>query len=243
MSDRDEFYDRKNVLARYLAHRGRPDNPNDTLDRPIFREMVGELRGLDVIDLGCGDARLGVEAIQEGARSYHGIEVSRAMFELARENLGGGLGTVEHLSMENWRPRPDAHDLVASRLALNYVEDLSDIFRKVYSALRPGGRLALSVEHPVITSNFQSFESGVRTNWLVDDYFRPGPRPHKWLGQEVIKYHRTIEEYPDLVREGGLSLERLRESRPSPENFQSQEEYRRRLRIPLFLFIAARKAD
>lgn len=39
----------------------------------------------------------------------------------------------------------------------------------------------------------------------------------------------------------GLRLERLRESRPSHEHFQGEQEYERRLRIPLFLFIAARK--
>ena len=57
----------------------------------------------------------------------------------------------------------------------------------------------------------------------------------------MIKYHHPLDDWLDMVQNSGLQLERLRESRPSRENFQRQEEYERRLRIPLFLFIAALK--
>jgi len=124
---------------------------------------------------------------------------------------------------------------------MNYIEDLQSVFQQIHEALRPGGRMVLTVEHPVITSNFENLGSGRRTNWLVDDYFQSGARPHEWMGQEVIKYHHPLDDWLDMVQNSGLQLERLRESRPSRENFQSQEEYERRLRIPLFLFIAALK--
>ncbi|MDX2213541.1 MAG: hypothetical protein SFY66_09650, partial [Oculatellaceae cyanobacterium bins.114] len=116
-------------------------------------------------------------------------------------------------------------------------------FREAYQALRPGGRMILSVEHPVITSNFASLAEGRRTTWLVDDYFKPGARVHQWLGHEVTKYHRTLEEYFDLITMTGFQLERIRESHPQPQHFSSQGEYERRMRIPLFLFISARKSS
>lgn len=244
MPEEQPFYDHPAVQAQYFAHRNRPDNPNDALERPIFLELAGDLAGLDILDLGCGDAAFGREALQQGAGSYEGIDAAEAMVELACQNLTGTSGRVRQESIEAWRAvQPEQVDLAVSRLALHYVEQLEPVFQKIYQALRPGGRLILSVEHPVITSNFANLTRGRRTSWVVDDYFRLGARVHQWLGQEVTKYHRTMEDYLDLISHAGFELERLRESCPQRENFSSESEYNRRLRIPLFLLIAAHKAS
>jgi SAM-dependent methyltransferase len=240
MSGRGAFYDDDEWRATYLQGRERPDNPHDAIERPIFRELAGDLSGLDIIDLGCGDARFGREALEEGAHSYLGVEISEQMAILAQKNLEGLNGRIIHGSIEGWRARPREADLVTSCLALNHVEDLGNVFMQVRTALRTDGRMILSVEHPIITSNYRNLEAGRRTSWLVDDYFLTGARPHRWVGREVVKYHRTLEDYLDLLQGSGLQLVTLRESRPLRENFQSEEEYRRRLRIPLFLFIVAR---
>ncbi|MEB3357355.1 MAG: class I SAM-dependent methyltransferase [Synechococcales bacterium] len=239
----DAFYDYPDVQASYFAHRARPDNANNTLERPIFWELVGNLNNLDIIDLGCGDASFGQEAFLKGARSYTGIEISEAMVNRARQMLAGTPGKVQYGSIETWQPLNEQADLVSSRLALNYVENLKSVFQAVHQALRPGGRFVFSVEHPVITSNFANLAEPRRTAWLVDNYFQPGARVHTWLGREVTKYHYTLEEYFDLVINTGFALERIRESCPQQKDFVTEEEYERRLRIPLFLFIAARKSN
>lgn len=235
------FYDNPAVQETYFSHRDRPDNPNDTLEHPIFLDLAGNLAGLDIIDLGCGDASFGKEAFEQSAQSYLGIEVSVAMLGRARKTLEGTPGKVHRESIETWRANENVANLVVSRLALHYIEDLRSVFKEIYKALRPGGQLMLSVEHPVITSSYTSLAQGKRTSWTVDDYFKPGARVHTWLGQEVTKYHHTLEDYFDLVADVGFALERIRESRPQRGNFHSEQEYERRLRIPLFLFIAARK--
>jgi SAM-dependent methyltransferase len=120
------------------------------------------------------------------------------------------------------------------------VEKLAPVFKEAHKALRPGGRVVITVEHPIITSNFESLKAGRRSSWLVDNYFRTGARPHLWMGHEVVKYHRTLNDYFDLLSESGFVLEKVRESEPMRENFRSDEEYERRLRIPLFLSLAAR---
>ncbi len=237
------FYDQDDVLATYLAHRQRPDNPNDALERPVFLELAGNLQNIDIIDLGCGDAVFGKEALEKGASSYLGIEVSEAMIGLATNNLKHTVGKVRQESIENWRAQAEQADLVASRLALNYIEHLESVFKEAYKALRPGGRLIVSLEHPVITSNFASLERGKRSSWLVDDYFKSGARKHTWLGQEITKYHRSLEDYLELLKATGFRLEQIRESKPRREHFQSEAEFERRLRIPLFLFLAASKAS
>jgi SAM-dependent methyltransferase len=241
MSEDKEFYDVPDVLKYYLARRGHPDNPNDALERPLFLELAGNLTNLDIIDLGCGDASFGKDALLQGARSYEGIEISSSMLDIARQTLAGTSGKVRHGSIQTWQAKAEQVDLVSSRLALNYVENLKPVFQEIYKALRLGGQLIISVEHPIITSNFASLAEGRRTTWLVDNYFKPGARKHIWLGSEVTKYHHTLEEYFNLVQDTGFELTCVRESCPVRENFLSETEYKRRLRIPLFLFLAARK--
>jgi SAM-dependent methyltransferase len=234
------FYDNDEVHNTYLAHRRSQDNPNDAIEHPLFMPLVGDLAGLDIIDLGCGDARFGHEALMMGARSYYGVEVSKSMATLARYTLEGTSGVIEQLAIEKWQAQSASADLVTSRLALNYVEKLAPVFKEAHKALRPGGRVVITVEHPIITSNFESLKAGRRSSWLVDNYFRTGARPHLWMGHEVVKYHRTLNDYFDLLSESGFVLEKVRESEPMRENFRSDEEYERRLRIPLFLSLAAR---
>jgi SAM-dependent methyltransferase len=243
MPEEPMFYDNPEVRSQYFAHRDRPDNPNDTLERPIFLELAGNLAGLDILDLGCGDAAFGRGALAQGAQSYKGIEASQSMVELAHQTLAGTSGEIYHEKIELWRSQGQQVDLVTSRLALHYVEDLKPVFQEIYQVLRPDGRLILSVEHPVITSNFENLATGRRTSWLVDYYFDSGARVHQWLGHTVTKYHRTLEEYFDLVSHTGFALERIRESSPQKEHFLNEHEYYRRLRIPMFLFIAAYKPE
>jgi hypothetical protein len=82
---------------------------------------------------------------------------------------------------------------------------------------------------------------GRRQEWIVDHYFDGGRRITQWLGQSVVKYHRTVEDYFLGLQHVGFVIDSLRESRPEPKWFTGDETYERRKRIPLFLFLAASK--
>ena len=232
------FYDDDTVFATYLARRQRPDNPNDTLERPVLLDLAGELAGRRILDLGCGDAAFGRHALLHGGRTYTGVEGSRNMVALARQTLAGTPGEVHHAALETWAYPEASFDLVVSRLALHYIADVEAVFARVYRALVAGGRFAFSVEHPVITSCDRGWQSGQRQAWLVDDYFDLGPRVTSWLGGRVVKYHRTVEAYVAAFQGAGFVLESLRESHPQRARFADAAEYHRRKRIPLFLFLA-----
>ena len=224
-----------------MARRHGPDSPNDTLEKPILLEFVGSLADQRILDLGCGDAAFGREALAHGCRSYVGIEGSRNMVAAARETLASTTGEVIHANISTWDYPRDTFSLVISRLALHYVADLPATLARVWETLAPGGRFVFSVEHPVITSCARGWQSGPRQDWLVDNYFETGLRETSWLGGNVIKYHRTVEEYFMALQQTGFVVDSLRESRPQREWFADEETYRRRRRIPLFLFLAGSK--
>lgn len=235
-------YDEGEFYESYMKRRNRPESPNNIIEKPILLEMIGDVTGKRILDLGCGDAEIGVELLQQGGASYLGVEGSENMTLAAAENLAGTTGQVMHSSMEEWQPKPEQYDLVLSRFALHYLADLTSVFKKVHESLVPGGSFIFSVQHPVLTSSTKSAEaSGRRTDWVVDDYFNQGERAEPWIGKKVIKYHRTVEEYFQLLLAAGFKVEDLREGTPRRENFSSLEEYERRMRIPLVLMISSTK--
>lgn len=101
-------------------------------------------------------------------------------------------------------------DLVISRLAIHFIEDVKTVFTQVFKALNDGGRFIFSIEHPVITSTLQP--TGTRKDWIVDNYFNESYREQQWLGGQVFKYHRTIENYFMSIQNAGFIIEGLRES-------------------------------
>lgn len=233
-----EFYDNEMVFATYMARRRtRVDSLNDVLEKPVFDELAGDLTGLRILDLGCGNAGFGREALRQGCRSYLGIDGSRNMIELAKEMLAGTPGVVVRATIETWAYPLQQFDLVASRLALHYVEDIEAVFASVFHTLVAGGRFVFSVEHPVITSCDRTRQTGgPRQGWIVDDYFETGSRVTSWMGGEVIKYHRTIEDYFAALCQAGFVVDAVRESRPQRALFTNEVTYKGVKRIPLMLF-------
>jgi SAM-dependent methyltransferase len=236
------FYDDTLNFATYTAHRRQPDNPPDTLEKPVFLDLVGAVVDQRILDLGCGAAHFGREALEQGAEWYVGLEGSHTMVAAALQTLAGSTGQVIHTTIEAWNYPEVAFDLVVSRLALHYIADFAALCANVYQTLTPNGRFIFSVEHPVITACAHSWQTnGSQPGWLVDTYFIPGPRVTAWLGGEVVRYHRTIEEYFGLLQSAGFVVERLRESCPQRDQFADAATYELRKRVPLFLFLAARK--
>jgi SAM-dependent methyltransferase len=236
------FYDDQAVFARYMAARQRRDNPNDTLERPVMLELTGDLAGLRVLDLGCGDATFGREMLARGGQAYVGVEGSRNMAAAGRATLAGTAGEIIDCPLEQWQAPAEAFDLAVARLSLHYLADLAPVLAQVHRALVAGGRFVLSVEHPVITSCDRGWPAGTaRQDWVVDDYFVTGARETTWMGGAVRKYHRTVEDYFGALQQAGFLVEQLRESRPQREQFADEQNYQRRMRIPLFLFLAGRK--
>jgi SAM-dependent methyltransferase len=237
-----DFYDDSKVFETYQKHREAPDTANETIEQPILWEMIGKPRGLDVVDLGCGDARVTSKFEELGAKSYMGIEGSKRMFELASKSKIAGFSRVLLMNLEELELSKESFDLAVSSLAFHYVADLPKLLTRVHEALKPGGRLIFSVEHPVITSCNQSMaHTDVKASWVVDDYFNRGPRTVDWMGGTVTKYHRTVEDYFNAVRNTGFDLETLRESDPPKQHFEDEALWIRRRRIPLFLILAGRK--
>ena len=79
----------------------------------------------------------------------------------------------------------------------------------------------VSVEHPIYTSrNEQDWvydENGNRLHWAVDHYQTEGIRETTFLTENVIKYHRTLSTYMNVLIQAGFTISAVKEPMPSEE--------------------------
>ena len=116
------FYDQPGVFEHYNEP---PEGSDPTLvmEEPAVLEELGSPADLRVLDLGCGDASFGRRLLDDGCRSYLGVDGSERMAQAAGETLRDTQGQVVRGDIEDFSAAPDSFDLVVSRLALHYVED------------------------------------------------------------------------------------------------------------------------
>jgi SAM-dependent methyltransferase len=242
------FYDRPHVFDTYRRKRhSGTASPNQMMEDPALRRELGPTAGLRIADLGCGDASISTDLLAGGCMQYYGLDASEAMVRAARTTVAAadrtGRVRIDVGRLEDFRFPPGSFDLIISRLALHYVDDVQAVLQNCARALSPGGRVVLTVLHPVITSSDASVQDGTaaRTSWLVDDYFSTGPRQRPWLDDTVTWYHRTVEDYVSALLGAGFSLSALRECAPERDSFGAdQAEFARRRRTPLFLLLSGR---
>jgi SAM-dependent methyltransferase len=231
------FYDEGELFERYRsAVRPGPWSAHLVMEEPALLEALGDVRGLRVLDVGCGDAAIGRTLLDSGCRGYLGIDASARMVDTARDALAGTGGAVRQDSIERFASPPESFDVVISRMALHYVADLDAALAACRDWLAPGGRIVFSVVHPVVTCHDPEQPRG---SWVVDDYFDEGPRELEWLGERVVWHHRTVERYVGSLQGAGFRLTALSECEPRPERFGDEhDELDRMSRIPLILLLA-----
>lgn len=239
------FYDQAQVGLAYANHREWPLNPNRVMEEPAFLSVVGDVAGNRVLDAGCGDGGCAADLLDAGAASVVAVDGSAAMIARARASLAGRKAEVKLADLEDYQPPARSFDLVICRLALHYVADPAHVIRGWHRALAPGGRLVMTVVHPVLTAaRCVTDGQHPRTDWRVDDYFLDGPRRRRWLGGEVTWYHRTVEQWLQTLMSAGFVLTHLSECEPDRQRLAGHDaELTRRQRVPLFLLLAAQAGE
>ncbi|HMD66761.1 MAG TPA: class I SAM-dependent methyltransferase [Stellaceae bacterium] len=210
---------------------------------PALRSLLPDLRGLRVLDLGCGFGWFCRWAREQGAAAVLGIDVSEKMLMGASEATRDPVIAYTRADMERLELPPDSFDLVYSSLALHYVEKLDRLMAIVYRSLIPGGSLVFSVEHPICTAPVEpgwSVNSAGRKTWPIDSYLDEGPRSTDWLAKGVIKQHRTLGTYIDMLLRLGFALGHVEEWGPTEEQIASKPSWEDERQRPPFLLIAAK---
>lgn len=241
---KQNIYDDPQFFAGYKQLRDADSGLNGALEQPAFQSLLPPLHDLRVLDLGCGFGDFSRLALAQGARQVVGVDISTAMLAEAQRQTDDAAVQYVRSAIEDYRPAPQAFELIASSLVLHYIEDFTGVVANAWTALVPGGRLVFSIEHPLCTAALRGWvtdAAGVRLHWPLDRYRDEGPRRSRWFVDNVLKYHRTLETYMNTLIDQGFAIRRVLEPAALPERIALRPELADESRRPPFLLIAAEK--
>ena len=183
--------------------------------------VLGEVGGLDVVELGCGTAYFSAWLAKRGARPV-GVDVTPAQLETARRCMtetGIEFPLVE-ASAEDV-PLPNASfDLALSEHGASTWCDPHRWIPEAARLLRPGGRLVFLHTTPLAMICFP--DVGDATTELQRPYF--GMHRFQWTPEDGIEFQLTHGDWIEVLRTAGLEIERLIELR-TPEGATRHEYY------------------
>ncbi|MFO0635224.1 MAG: class I SAM-dependent methyltransferase [Nannocystaceae bacterium] len=169
------------------------DNPLILLEEPVVAQLVGDVRGRLVADIGCGTGRHAVRWHHAGAR-VTGIDGSPRMLaelrrkapeiEVAEQDLLRGIALPE-----------GRFDVVACCLVLEHVHDLARALADLARITAPGGAVVVTDLHPEQTRR------GVHAR------FRESPE----VKREIEGHHHPVSAYVMAAIRAGLRIDALHE--------------------------------
>ena len=222
-------YDDPDFFANYNLLPRSKDGLNGAGEWQVLKALLPDLKDKKVLDLGCGFGWHCRYASEQGARSVIGVDLSEKMLKRARESASDPSIEYLQLAIEDIDFPADQFDVVISSLALHYVENFDKVCKKVNHTLKDGGSFVLSVEHPIFTAmasqDWYCDQDGKRLHWPVDGYQDEGQRVARFLNNDVIKYHRTLETYINTIIDAGLQLTKISEPQPSKKALEQKASY------------------
>jgi len=236
--DNDEFFAGYSRLPRSVEGlEGAPE-------WPALQALLPDLRWRRVLDLGCGFGWFCRWARERGAVHIEGIDVSDKMLARARATTPDAAILYVRADLERLALRAASFDVVYSSLALHYIVDLERLLAEVRQTLVPGGSLVFSVEHPIMTAPALpgwSTDGAGRKVWPISGYLDEGPRSTDWLTKGVVKQHRTLATYVNLLLRLDFALTDVVEWGPSPQQILARPQLADEHERPPFLLMAARR--
>lgn len=125
-------------------------NPLIALEEPEVERLLGEVRGVRVLDVGCGTGRHAIRLASRGA-SVDAIDFSQEMLQQAKQKAGAE--DVRFAVHDLGRPLPfpdSAFDRVVCGLVVDHIADLEGLFREMRRVCKTDGCIVVSVMHPAM---------------------------------------------------------------------------------------------
>jgi SAM-dependent methyltransferase len=167
--------------------------------------ILGDVAGLDAVELGCGTAYLSAWLARAGARPV-GVDITPAQLETARRCMtetGIEFPVVEADAGETGLPRASA-DLVISEYGASIWVDPYRWIPEAARLLRPGGGLVF-----LCNSTLVILCSGDEDEKAVESLQRPQKGMHRFGQWDGVEFHIPHGEQVDLLRANGFELQRL----------------------------------
>jgi malonyl-CoA O-methyltransferase len=203
-------------------------NPLVALDDMVVPPCVGPVRGLHVLELGCGTGRHTRRLVDGGAR-VTAVDFSSGMLARARAEIASDMVTFVEHDLQKALPFERAgFDLVLSCLVLEHIADMSAVFREARRVCKPAAAIVISDMHQALRlngkqANFDDSDTG--ENVRVDGFEHP------------------VSEYVMAAIDAGLQLESIAEYKGDARLAKAFPRMARYVGTPMLVVPRARVPD
>jgi ubiquinone/menaquinone biosynthesis C-methylase UbiE len=235
------------------------------MNLPAFFAVVGDVKGLRVLDLGCGEGS-NARFYASGGAKVVGVDISRKMIELARREEESDQLGIEYVVSDaaNIKGVNGGFDLVTCFMALMDIEHYEEAIVEAAKLLRTGGRFVFCITHPCFEfgecvdreplavwkyETEGSKQRGEAHHMEMTDYFQRGTSEVIWDMERLKKpftttsFHRTLTDYFEALAKAGFMVSRLVEPKPTQSGVSRYPSLRKHLKIPHSITIEATKVS
>lgn len=171
-----------------------------------------DVRGLHILDLGCGYGTLSRILAERGAQ-VTGVDLSERLLDRAQElevdhQQGIRYRQGNAADVAWWDGEP--FDAVVCNMALMDIDDLDGALRSVATVLKPGGWFHFSIFHPCFPGGEDEFGSAP-ASWSSEGYGSEGwwTTGEKGVRGHVGANHRMLSTYLNATLRAGLVFEQF----------------------------------
>ncbi len=193
---------------------------------PVLWEFVGDVRGLAVLDAGCGTGYLSGKLRDRGARVV-GVDFASRMIEIARADHPDIDFRVDSCT-ELATLSDGQFDLVIANYVLMDTPDLEPVMRAFGRVLKPGGAAVLVFSHPCFPQGRATVsEDGREVCYRWDfPYFEARKcvdPPWGHFKTEFVWFHRPLSDYWKAFVGTGFAVVAFEEPRVTEERYHLAE--------------------
>lgn len=183
------------LSADYEQARGRADSLDRLVEWPAQRDVLGDVAGRSVLDVGCGNAGKLVELMGRGAATAVGVDVS-GNFPRTRppglELVQGDLNALD--SMPELAGR--TFDRILFLQSFGYAKDPVRTLQTAGAMLADGGFIVLTRTHPIRYAVERAEQNGTS---LGAEYFSKGSYTYRTGWNEQIALTKRTYTVSDLI--------------------------------------------
>lgn len=173
-------------------------------------ELLGRVRGKDVLDFGCGAGEEAIELARHGAASVVGLDIQEGLLKRARESARAA-GLTDRVRFERTSSRPV--DIIISIDSFEHFAEPGQVLAQMRDMLRPGGEILASFGptwyHPLGGHLFSVFPwahllftEGALIRWR-SDFKTDGARRFGEVAGGLNQM--TIRRFRRLVKQAGFA--------------------------------------
>jgi SAM-dependent methyltransferase len=193
---------------------------------PFLWEFAGDVRGLAVLDAGCGTGYLSRKLRDRGAR-VTGVDFAQRMIEIARADHPDIDFRVDSCT-ELATLQDGAFDLVVANYVLMDTPDLEATMRAFGRVLKPGGVAVLVFSHPCFPQGGATVSEdgrGICYHWDFP-YFEPKKctdPPWGHFKTDFLWFHRPLSDYWKAFTAAGFAVVGFEEPRVTEDRYHLAE--------------------